>query len=65
MFSGPLSDRIESILEKPIVDELKKMKKKKKTPNNVVAESKEFDELWEATQVKCPIPSRSPDQWIQ
>jgi hypothetical protein len=67
MFNGPLSERIDSILEKPLIDEPKKPKKvktKKKLLSDAGSQDGAKIEDWEATQVNCPIPTRSPDQWV-
>jgi hypothetical protein len=69
MFSGPLSDRIDCITEKPQWQGQMKPRKKKpalallfyKKPQG---EGKYNQELWEATQVNCPVPPRCPDPWI-
>lgn len=67
MLNGPLSERIDSILEKPLIEEVEKRKNKKtrkKLLMDAGEQSKVHIEAWEASQVNCPIPSRSPDQWI-
>jgi hypothetical protein len=69
MFTGPLSDRIDCITEKPQRENQKKSGKQK--PALAITFSRWFDdnsnnsqEVWEATQVNCPIPPRCPDPWI-
>lgn len=67
MFSGPLSERIDWITEKLLGENQKKLKNKKsklklsapdRAPNPV-----DDADLWDATQLSCPIPPRNPDGW--
>ena len=68
MFNGPLSERIDWITEKLLGESWSKPKEKKvkfsiSTPNS---DEKIIDaaDLWDATQVSCPIPPRNPDGWV-
>jgi hypothetical protein len=67
MLNGPLSERIDSIIEKLQVVNLikmKKMKSKKNIHEKFTLQSEENIEAWESTQFNCPIPSRNPDPWV-
>jgi len=67
MFNGPLSDRIDCITDKPQGESRKKPERRKSSLALLfiksVLKSKNNQEVWESTQVSCPIPPRSPDQW--
>ena len=68
MLNGPLSERIDSIIEKlqvvvnPI--KMKKMKAKTSIFEEFTLQSEEKIEAWESTLFNCPIPSRNPDPWV-
>lgn len=67
MFNGPLSERIDCITEKPQGESVKKPDKVKPKPALSLLtdpSSEESIEMWETTQMNCPIPSRCPDQWV-
>jgi len=68
MFSGPLSERIDWITEKLLGENQKKPKVKKLklilSAPDLKPKSVEDANLWDATQLSCPIPPRNPDGWI-
>jgi len=69
MPTGPLSDRIDCITERPLYETMKKQSIQNAGSASHIAESLEFfsddsQELWHASQINCPIPPRSPDQWM-
>jgi len=69
MFIGPLSDRIDCITEKPKGESRMKPDKKKSTLASTFlkkpdSQHEENIKPWEASQVNCPTPSRSPDPWV-
>ena len=69
MFNGPLSERIDCISEKPQLPESKKSGKEKSNPNRLSlnasgSQPEENPQVWDVTQVNCPIPPRCPDMWV-
>jgi hypothetical protein len=69
MLNGPLSDRIDCILEKPMGDLQKPKSKQKSTTALTLMQkisllSKSDCKILEASRVNCPNPPRSPDHWI-
>jgi hypothetical protein len=69
MFNGPLSERIDWIIEKPQGDNRPEEKQKKPRFAFLSTDQEQKDEhitdLWDTTQVHCPFPPRNPDCWIQ
>ncbi len=69
MLTGPLSDRIDCITERPPFDKMKSESNQNEGPASHIVETPEFfsndsHELWHASQINCPIPPRCPDQWM-
>jgi hypothetical protein len=69
MLTGPLSNRVNCIFEKPSF-----LSVEKETHNHLTSTSHHLEnpqivshnpqELWDVTQINCPIPPRCPDRWI-
>jgi hypothetical protein len=69
MLAGPLSDWIDSIVEKPPFFSIKKESSKitaSSSPHlkSLQSLSQNPQELWDVTQINCPIPPRCPDRWM-
>jgi hypothetical protein len=67
MLHGPLSERIDSIIEKPQAVKqkiTKKVKTKQKNLDHSAPQAEDCIEEWEETFLNCPIPTRCPDPWV-
>ena len=69
MLTRPISDWIDSIVEKPSLFLRKKESSKivaSSSPNSETLQplSQNPQELWGVTQINCPIPPRCPDRWM-
>lgn len=67
MFNGPLSERIDWITEKLLGESWSKPKEKKvKFTLSTTDSDRKSEEvnLWDVSQVSCPIPPRNPGGWV-